>query len=436
MSNKCTLFSRWLHTLESRRNDAAVIDLQTGEVWSFAEIETLLADKPSYDAPIIAQSSGIELIIKTLWAWREKVPLFPLEPNVSFALEDLKGLPEDVAHIKHTSGTTGTPRLVLFSDGQLQADADQIVASMGLGQYEGNIGVISAVHSYGFSNLVLPLLLYGIPLLMCESPLPENLRRTLLKVKGSVILPAVPAMWNAWEKSGVLVNAPVGLAISAGAPLSLELEKRIFSSCGIKVHNFYGSSECGGISYDDSNEVRQSSNIAGNPIRGVELEVTADGRLLVKSAAAGIGYWPISLPEEIGNGRFLTGDLAEINPVSKQLRLIGRMSEAINVAGRKLPPFEVEQALMSISSIDCCVVFGVPSKDADRVEDIVACYRASVEIDEEQLQSTLKKHLQAWQLPRIYWNNNELTTSNLGKVSRSYWRQIYLSLTDRGGRPE
>ena len=112
------------------------------------------------------------------------------------------------------------------------------------------------------------------------------------------------------------------------------------------------------------------------------------------------------------------------------------MSEAINVAGRKLPPFEVEQALLSISSIECCVVFGVPSKDADRVEDIVACYRASVEIDEEQLQSTLKKHLQAWQLPRIYWNNNELTTSNLGKVSRSYWRQIYLSLTDRGARQE
>ena len=436
MSNKCTLFTRWLHTLESRRNEAAVIDLQTGAVWNFAEIETLLADKPSCDTPILAQTSGIDLIINTLWAWREQVPLFPLEPNVPFALEDLDGLPEGVAHIKRTSGTTGTPRLVLFSDGQIQADADQIVATMGLDQYEGNIGVISEVHSYGFSNLVLPLLLYGMPLLMCGSPLPENLRSALLKVTGRVILSGVPAMWNAWEKSGVLINAPIGLAISAGAPLSLELEKRIFSSCGIKVHNFYGSSECGGISYDNSKDVRQSSKIAGTPITGVELKVNTDGRLLVKSAAAGIGYWPLELTEEMGKGRFLTGDLAEINHVSKELRLIGRMTEVINVAGRKLSPFEVEQALMSITSIDCCVVFGVPSKVTDRVEDIVVCYNASAEIGKEELQATLKKHLKKWQIPRILWKNNKLKTSNLGKVSRSYWRQEYLSLTDRGDRPE
>jgi len=422
-----TLHKRWLNTLGFQENQTAVIDLKTNKKWTFSEIEKLLNQKPSVKTSIIAKAGGIELIVTTLWAWREQVPLILLDENVILKPAQLEGLPEGVAHIKHTSGTTGKPKFLLFSDKQIQADADQIVSSMGLKKYDGNIGVISPVHSYGFSNLVLPLLLYGVPLIICESPLPENLRITFTKIKGRMILPAVPAMWNAWERSGVLKDAPVELAISAGAPLSRDLEQRIYDSSGIKVHNFYGSSECGGITYDSSNTVRKSSRITGTPISGVELEITSRGRLLVRSAASAISYWPEDRDEELGSGRYLTGDLVEIDASSNELLLIGRISEEINIAGRKLSPVDVEKAVMSISEIECCIVFGIPSSTSDRVDDIVVCYRSSDIISEADLHKILKKKLPSWQLPRRYWPRGDLKVNKLGKISRSDWRERYLS---------
>ena len=50
------------------------------------------------------------------------------------------------------------------------------MATMGLRPDWPNLGVISLAYSYGFSNLVLPLLLHGVPLFLAPSPLPVALR--------------------------------------------------------------------------------------------------------------------------------------------------------------------------------------------------------------------------------------------------------------------
>src|SRR5207245_5007299 len=86
-------------------------------------------------------------------------------------------MPQGIVHLKTTSATTGTPRLVAFTAAQLMADAQNIVATMNLRPGWPNLGVISLAHSYGFSNLVLPLLLHGIPLVLVGSTLPESVRR-------------------------------------------------------------------------------------------------------------------------------------------------------------------------------------------------------------------------------------------------------------------
>ena len=49
--------------------------------------------------------------------------------------------------------------MVAFTAAQLMADAENIVTTMGLRPDWPNLGVLSLAHSYGFSNLVLPLLL-------------------------------------------------------------------------------------------------------------------------------------------------------------------------------------------------------------------------------------------------------------------------------------
>src|SRR5262249_26078651 len=145
-------------------------------------------------------------------------------------------------------------------------------------------------HSYGFSNLVLPLLLHGVPLILAGSGLPEVVRRGAAAAS-QVALAAVPALWSTWHEAGA-IPANTGLAISAAAPLPLILERQIFEKYGLKVHNFYGSTECGGIAYDATTEPRKDETCAGLALKNVQLSIDEGGCLVVRSGAAGEIYWP------------------------------------------------------------------------------------------------------------------------------------------------
>src|ERR1035438_8132082 len=243
---------------------------------------------------------------------------------------------------------------------------------MGLRADWPNLGVISLAHSYGFSNLVLPLLLHGIPLILAPSPLPETVRRAA-EGYPDLTLAGVPALWRAWHEAGA-ISPNVRRAISAGAPLPLNLEQAVSATSGLKIHNFYGSSECGGIAYDATDAPRTDDACVGSPMRNVELRLGQDGCLQVRGGAVGETYWPDGDPT-LAEGCFQTSDLAEFR--DGQVFLRGRLSDQINIAGRKVSPATIERALREHRAVKDCLVFGVPSSDADRTDVIVACIVAN-----------------------------------------------------------
>ena len=312
--------------------------------------------------------------------------------------------------------------MIAFTADQLTADAENIVATMGLRPDWPNLGVISLAHSYGFSNLVLPLLLHGIPLVLAGAPLPEIVRRAA-ETEKAVTLAAVPALWRAWRDAGAIPRQ-VRLAISAGAPLPIALEQDVFATHGLKIHNFYGSSECGGIAYDATSGPRLDGSCAGASMHNVQLSVADDGCLEVRSRAVGQGYWPEPEPN-LGKGAFHTGDLAEISYGLVYLR--GRVSDQINVAGRKVSPEAIEKALLGHPNVRECVVFGVPAGNHERSETIVACVSSGGNgVTAEGLKQFLLSKLPAWQIPRDWWFVESLDANSRGKLSRAEWRKRFL----------
>ncbi|HUD82345.1 MAG TPA: AMP-binding protein, partial [Candidatus Saccharimonadales bacterium] len=333
------LYAAWQETARSRRDELALIDLGDGRRWTFAQLEAA-GEAGAANGPVIYPSGdGCEFIFDVLRAWRMGRVVCPLDQG--HAAPVLPPLPPGWVHLKTSSGSAGPPQMIAFTAGQLAADAQNIVATMGLRADWPNLGVISLAHSYGFSNLVLPLLLHGVPLVLLPSRLPEAVRRASLKFS-SLTLPAVPALWRVWHETDGICPA-VKLAISAGAPLPVALETAVFDRTGIKIHNFYGASECGGICYDASEIPRASDQDAGGPLRGVTLETDGDGCLLVSSAAVGDNYWPNPSPA-LGGGRFQTGDRVEL--LDGRVLLRGRRGDVINLAGRKVAPESIEQAIL------------------------------------------------------------------------------------------
>lgn len=333
-------------------------------------------------------------------------------------------LPSGCVHLKLTSASTGTARAVAFSPAQLVADAANIVATMGLRPDWPNLGVISLAHSYGFSNLVLPLLLHGIPLTLADSPLPESVRRAA-QTERAITLAAVPALWRAWHEA-LAIPPNVKLGISAGAPLSLALEETIFTAIGLKIHNFYGASECGGIAYDRSTTPRTDATCVGSAMEQTDLSVGDSGCLEVRGQTVGQTYWPTPEPALAGD-RFQTSDLAELREGLVFLR--GRAGDQINIAGRKISPETVEHALLAHRAVSECLVFGTPSVDPARTETIVAVVATTGRLTEAALREHLLVRLPAWQIPREWVWVDSLPVNQRGKLSRAEWRKKFLDGT-------
>jgi len=417
------LYERWRKIAAERCDQPALRDAASGRRWTFGEL--LVAGETRTIGPTgtaFPQGHSPEFILDMLAAWRENKIVCPLEPGQGgasvLASWLVSSLAPPIIHLKCTSATTGAARVIAFTAGQLAANAENIVATMNLRPDWPNLGVISMAHSYGFSNLVLPLLLHGIPLILAPSPLPEIVRRAM-ENEAAITLAAVPAMWRAWHEANA-IPPNVRLAISAGAPLPLGLEQAVFQTHNVKIHNFLGSSECGGIAYDTSDTARTDAALAGSPMRNVKLSLNDDGCLVVRSRAVGETYWPEKL-KSLGGGIFQTSDLAELKDGLVLLR--GRLSDQINVAGRKLSPEIVERALLAHPQVRECLVFGAPSRDADRTEVIVAVVASDV--PEMELRQFLLQTLPAWQVPREWRFVKSLSANPRGKISRAEWRQRY-----------
>ena len=78
------------------------------------------------------------------------------------------------ALLKLTSGSSGLPKATLTAEAHLIADGAQIIEAMGIGPADTQIAAIPLSHSYGFGNLVMPLLLQGTACVLRESSLLSN----------------------------------------------------------------------------------------------------------------------------------------------------------------------------------------------------------------------------------------------------------------------
>jgi acyl-coenzyme A synthetase/AMP-(fatty) acid ligase len=314
--------------------------------------------------------------------------------------------------IKLTSGTTGAPRAVLFTAEQLEADCDQVCETMGIGENDMNYGVVAFSHSYGFSNLVTPLLCRGVPLVAAEDALPRAILSGIA-ASGATVLPAVPAVFQAL--SGVDGDMPtLRLCISAGAPLPPATARAFHARFGRKVHTFYGASECGGICYDTSEDEIETPGFVGRPLRGVHIEPLEGGEIRVHSAAIGLGSLPVSVDGDLAGGAFRPSDLLEESVTG--WRITGRRTDVINVGGKKVSPAEVESVLLAHPAVREAVVFGTSAES--RTQAVCACVVAEGEVSEAVLRAHCASRLASWQVPRTITRLGNMPVNARGKINR------------------
>ena len=385
------------------------VALQTGNHPSFPALvlACLRSGRPAslFDAGFFgAARSRVE---KTLG-----VTLRAAAPDGTVAFEECGGPAsgrsrDGVCLYKLTSGTTALPQALGFTGEQLVADCDQVCVTMGIRPDDLNFGVIALTHSYGFSNLVTPLLCRGVSLAVATDPLPRAIESGL-RLTGATVLAAVPAMFRGLLSAGSLPES-LRLCISAGSLLDPDLARDFQERFGRKIHAFYGASECGGICYDASEEIVGVPGFVGPPLQGVDVGIADDpegAKILVRSRAVG------ALNAERG---FQPEDLLVHEPMG--FRIVGRESDVINVAGKKVNPLEIERVLSRFPGVQEAVVCGV--EDPSRGQEICALVAASETPDVPSLRRHCAAHFAPWKVPRRFVSVLEIPRNARGKISRA-----------------
>ena len=310
--------------------------------------------------------------------------------------------------IKLTSGSTGAPRPLFFEDQKMLADGNNILCTMGITAKDSNLATIPLGHSYGLGNLVMPCIMAGCAIKVCKDPFPHALAESVAKGQPTVY-PTVPAILRTLTRSDVSAAdfSSIRLWISAGSFLDPKVARSFNEKFTRQVHNFYGSSETGGIAYDRSGESTGAGSSVGKPLENVRVSISPSGRLVVASNAV---YSRNNRMQKNGLGRCLLPDLAAIL-ADGSIQLKGRTARIAKLGGKRLSLAEVEKSLNDLAGVDDCHVDVYrDSSGRTRLAAVVVSSQST-----DNLQRCLKKRLPSWKIPTRWISLESMPVNARGK---------------------
>jgi acyl-coenzyme A synthetase/AMP-(fatty) acid ligase len=326
-----------------------------------------------------------------------------------------------------TSGTTSDPKIVLFTQEKLWANAQNCVERFQLTDNDRVVIPVPLYHMYGLGAAFLPAVLAGssIELQPDSNILRYRQREAEFEPTVAYLTPTFCYALARLRRTPRLYRLTV-VAGDKTPPETFELYER---SHGCLV-NLYGSTELGAIaagSPDDPFELR--CHAAGRPMPGVEVsergeDVQADegvSELYFTHPSGGEGYADdrgevYRGDDRFAEGRFWSKDLGRLGQ-DGYLRLIGRSDHTVNRDGLLVSFSEVEDGLLKIENIEAAVVLS--NGTTPRGAQLTAlCVLLDNGVDAQTIREESRRHLPAYAVPDRVVLIDEIPRLRSGKPDR------------------
>jgi acyl-coenzyme A synthetase/AMP-(fatty) acid ligase len=435
------VYRKWLATAKRQASRIAIME-PGGQILTFCELQQQVAqflqtltNKASWRRQTIAfqMENSAEWLVAFLVCQALDAIALPFDPDIprdgiDKALETIRpaafwnkqGI-EPLKHsakrapaclIKLTSGTTGLPKPLFFEDRQMLADGKQITDTMRIHKGDTNLALVPFGHSYGLGNLVIPLIQTGVSLAVCRDPFPHSISR-IIKETGATVVPAVPPILRALSYSEINPKdlESVRLWISAGSTLDSNDARNFFEKFGTPIHNFYGSSETGGIAFDRSGRDTLSGRSVGTPLKGVRISLSPSNRLQVCSEAVFTRGNPLKAGHLACH--LMNDEAALIDSCSIVIQ--GRRGRIAKIAGKRVNLSEIERHLINMEGIrEIRVTEYVNKSGRTRLAAAIAPIQ-----DYAPLEKALKAHLPKWKIPDRWLTLKSFPLTRRGKINYS-----------------
>jgi long-chain acyl-CoA synthetase len=289
----------------------------------------------------------------------------------------------------------------------------------------------------------------GARLVLFRSPNPFVLRRQaalkVLEEEKVTIFPGVPFIFEHLVESSKQADlSSIRVCYSAAAALQRETAVAFREKYGIPIRDHYGCTEVGAMTINLDPEPDQYSHTVGHPFPGVRIQILGEdgkplppnekGEVVVGSRAMTSGYLGLDElnAEAFRDGYFHTGDLGCLDEGGR-LCLLGRKKFIIDVAGHKVDPMEVEDALSEHVAVDDVIVIGVANDQGS--DQLVSAYVvANRQIGAAELIAFSRERLANFKVPQHVSFISEVPKNQMGKLIRKK-EALDQNLCEPGAQP-
>ena len=338
-------------------------------------------------------------------------------------------VPENIADILYTTGTTGKSKGVMISHQTIIADAENLISGQGF-THDLAFIVNGPLNHIGSLSKIYPVIMLGATLILVDGMKDLN------------------AFWKAFDYPALkvatfLVPASIRILIQfCPEQLAAYAEKIDFIETGAaaisqadmetlcrllpksRLYNTYASTETGIISTYNFNDGKCVAGCLGRPMPHSQVFITSEGHIACKGDTLMSGY--VGDPERtatvLRDGVVYTSDIGRIDEKG-MLHLSGREDDVINVGGFKVAPTEVEDAAMAFPDIQDCICISVEHKIMGRALKLLVVMKDGRVLNKRALAQFLKIKLETYKIPTLYEQTETVKRTFNGKLDRKFYQR-------------
>jgi long-chain acyl-CoA synthetase len=391
-----------------------------------ARLDVLVAD-----AERLEVARGLDVSVLSEREWATLADGAPADPP---------GVDTDaLAAISYTGGTTGRPKGVMLSHGNLLANAKHNLIATGHSSDDVWLHFCPMFHVAGTAN-VFASTWAGARHVVLQRFDAEQVLEAIEHERAThaVFVPTMLTMLLDHPGFDDADLSSLRHIQYAASPISPELQRRVLDAFQCDIAQFYGMTEAAPtVTHLTPADHRSGERLRsmGAPVPGVQVQVRDPlgnalppgeiGELWIRGGNVMLGYWnrPHDTAEALVDGWYRSGDIAYADE-SGYLYMVDRAKDMIITGGENVYSIEVESVLAEHPSVREAAVFGVPHEHWGEAVHAVAVVASAVDADE--LIAHCRARIAGFKVPRsIELREEPLPKSGAGKVLKSTLREPY-----------
>jgi fatty-acyl-CoA synthase len=343
---------------------------------------------------------------------------------------------DDLFMIQYTSGTSGKPKGVMLTHGNVVWNVVNLLVDIDLGSDEVALVTAPLFHTAALKQVIFPTILKGGSALL-EPRFDPDRALDLIEAERVTLLFGVTSMYLALVAARRFEEADLSslrLALSGGAPIPESL-LHTWLDRGLMIIQGYGLTEAspGTTMLRAADGVRKLGS-AGTACFFTDVRVVAgeddagideQGEVLVSGPNVSPGYWQDGAATAAAfDGDWLhTGDVATRDDEG-YVRIVDRLKDMYISGGENVYPAEIERALHEHPAIAECAVVGVPDETWGEVGRAFVVVRKGSQLDEAGVLAHLDGRVARYKVPKSVVFVPELPHNASGKLLKSRLQEV------------